>query len=83
MERFEGRYLCGSLCGTGAYKGRYFCPTCGPAVFGRFDDEVGINPGALDDPDLLTPTYELWTVSRDAWLPEFVGVKGYEWERVE
>lgn len=27
--------------------------------------------GALDAPDQLTPTYECWTVRREAWLPAF------------
>jgi hypothetical protein len=36
---------------THAYKGRHFCPRCGSSVFGKSDDEVEINLGALDSPD--------------------------------
>ncbi len=66
---------------TGEYQGRFFCPTCGSPVFGRFGDEVGVNLGALDEIGRLVPTYELWTIRREAWLPEFVGVEGFERDR--
>jgi len=56
---------------TGEYNGRCFCPRCGSPVFGRSEDEIGVNLGALDAPDQLTPTYELWTIRREAWLPAF------------
>lgn len=54
-----------------AYKGRHFCPNCGSTVFGRSKDEVEINLGILDAPDQLMPTYESWTIRREAWLPPF------------
>ncbi|PLX43053.1 MAG: aldehyde-activating protein [Hyphomicrobiales bacterium] len=54
-----------------AYKGRHFCPDCGSTVFGRSEDEVEINLGILDAPDQLMPTYESWTIRREAWLPPF------------
>jgi hypothetical protein len=50
-------------------------------VFGRSGDEVEVNLGALDAPDQLTPTYELWTVRREAWLPAFPRMRGYEGDR--
>lgn len=56
---------------TGAYEGRHFCPKCGSPVFGRSGDEVEVNLGSLDRPDLFRPTYELWTIRREAWLPPF------------
>lgn len=56
---------------TGEYAGRHFCPRCGSTVFGRSDDEIEVNLGSLDDPDQLKPTYELWTIRRESWLPEF------------
>jgi hypothetical protein len=56
---------------THQYKGRHFCPRCGSSVFNRFDDEVELHLGALDEVDQLTPTYECWTVRREAWLPPF------------
>ena len=30
-----------------------------------------VNLGSLDTPDQLTPTYELWTIRRESWLPPF------------
>ena len=80
---------------THEYVGRHFCPRCGSSVFGRSGDEVEVSLGALDAPDqqphgrhapsmaerLLTPTYELWTVRRERWLPEFGGLRRYERDR--
>lgn len=66
---------------TRDYAGRFFCPACGSSVFSRSDDEVEVNLGSLDAPDQFTPTYELWTVRREAWLPAFPRVKGYERNR--
>jgi hypothetical protein len=63
------------------YQGRFFCPKCGSSVFGRSDDEVEVNLGTLDDPNRFTPTYELWTVRRESWLPEFPGTTRYERDR--
>lgn len=63
------------------YAGRFFCPRCGSPVFGRGDDVVYVNLGCLDAPDQLTPTYELWTVRREAWLPLFPGTKRYDHNR--
>lgn len=59
---------------TGAfqtYKNRSFCPSCGASVFSRSDDEIEVSVGSLDAPDQFTPTYELWTIRRESWLPEF------------
>lgn len=56
---------------TRAWRGRHFCPACGSSVFGRTADEVEVNLGALDAPDKFTPTYELWTIRREGWLPAF------------
>ena len=66
---------------TGQYNGRHFCPRCGSSVFARFEDEVELHLGALDAPDQFTPTYECWTVRREAWLPEFPLEKRYERDR--
>lgn len=56
---------------TQAFKGRHFCPRCGSTVFGRSGDEIEVNLGSLDAADQLVPTYELWTLRREAWLPPF------------
>jgi hypothetical protein len=50
---------------------RHFCPRCGSSVFARWDDEIEVHLGALDAPDQFAPTYEGWTVRREAWLPPF------------
>lgn len=56
---------------THSYAGRHFCPRCGSSVFARYADEVEVHLGCLDSPDQLMPTYENWTVRREAWLPAF------------
>lgn len=63
---------------TRAYAGRHFCPLCGSTVFGRSGDEIELNLGSMDAPDQFTPTYELWTVRRESWLPAFPAVRRYE-----
>lgn len=66
---------------TRDYAGRHFCPRCGSSVFGRSGDEVEVNLGALDAPDQLLPTYELWTIRREAWLPPFPQTRCYARDR--
>ncbi|MBI1251445.1 MAG: GFA family protein [Alphaproteobacteria bacterium] len=56
---------------TRDYAGRHFCPRCGSSVFSRSGDEVEIHLGALDAPNQFTPSYELWTIRRESWLPDF------------
>ncbi len=68
---------------TRKYKGREFCPECGSTVFGRSADEVEVNLGSLDAPDQFVPTYELWTVRRESWLPRFPVKRRYERDRDE
>ena len=65
---------------THSYAGRHFCPTCGSSVLSRSDDDIEINLGSLDAPDQFTPTYELWTIRRESWLPPFP-LKHYERDR--
>jgi len=43
--------------------------------------EIEVSPGSLDVPDQLTPTYECWTVRREAWLPPFPLARRYEHDR--
>jgi len=66
---------------TRAFKDRHFCPVCGSTVFGRSGDEVEINLGSLDAIDQFKPTYELWSVRRESWLPKFEGMRRYERNR--
>lgn len=66
---------------TRSFAGRHFCPFCGSSVFSRSGDEVEVHLGALDCTDQLKPTYELWTVRRESWLPPFVDISRYERNR--
>lgn len=64
-----------------SFRGRFFCPRCGSAVFGRSRDEIEVHLGSLDAPDQFVPTYELWTIRREAWLPPFALVRRYTRDR--
>jgi hypothetical protein len=64
-----------------SYAGRFFCARCGSSVFSRSEDEIELHLGALDEPDQFVPTYELWTIRREAWLPPFAHMHQYERER--
>lgn len=66
---------------TRAFRGRAFCPECGSSVFAGTGDEVEVSLGALDAPDQLMPTYESWTVRREAWLPPFPLDRRFERDR--
>lgn len=66
---------------TQNYAGRHFCPRCGSSVFGKTGNEVELNLGSLDTPDQFVPTYELWTIRRESWLPEFPVKRRYERDR--
>jgi len=66
---------------TRNYGDRFFCPRCGAPVFARSDDEIGVNLGSLDAPDQLKPTYELWTIRRESWLPPFPHTKRFDRDR--
>jgi hypothetical protein len=66
---------------TRDYAGRCFCPRCGSSVFSRSADEIEVNLGCLDAPNQLKPTYELWTVRRESWLPPFPLTRSYERDR--
>lgn len=64
-----------------AYGGRHFCPRCGSSVFAKSGDEVEVYLGTFDEPDQFKPTYELWTIRRESWLPPFPLAKHYERDR--
>jgi hypothetical protein len=63
------------------YRDRSFCPTCGSQVYAHIGDEIGINLGSLDEPSRFRPTYELWTIRREDWLPGFPGLRQYQKDR--
>jgi hypothetical protein len=50
---------------------RHVCRACGSPIYETQagSDEAEVFLGVLDEPNRLTPTYELWTVRREAWLP--------------
>lgn len=60
---------------------RFFCSRCGSSVFARHADEVEVHLGALDSIDRLAPTYESWTIRREAWLPPISIVRSYTHDR--
>ncbi|WP_299698743.1 GFA family protein [uncultured Tateyamaria sp.] len=62
---------------TRDHAGRHTCATCGSSVFAISDGEVEIHLGSLDEPGQFTPTYELWTIRREPWLPAFPGMTQY------
>jgi hypothetical protein len=66
---------------TRAFGGRFFCPRCGSSLFGQTGDEIEVNLGSLDQPNRFVPSYELWTVRRESWLPEFEDMKRYNRDR--
>jgi len=66
---------------TRSYAGRHFCPHCGSSVFGRSTDEIEVSLGSLDTPGQLQPTYELWTIRREPWLPPFPLTRRYARDR--
>jgi hypothetical protein len=64
-----------------SYESRYFCPRCGSPVYAVFGDEIGVNLGAFDTPDAFRPTYELWTIRREGWLPPFLHLRPFPQNR--
>lgn len=65
------------------YKGRYFCPACGSSVFSTSGNELEVHLGALDEPNQMSPIYELWTIRRESWLPQFPSLKRFDRNRPE
>ncbi|WP_269582888.1 GFA family protein [Roseibium sp. Sym1] len=66
---------------TGSYQRRSFCPRCGSSVFSQTGDEMELHLGAFDAPDQFRPSYELWTIRREAWLPDISEMTLYERDR--
>lgn len=78
-ETREYRHRVSSADAPQASSARHFCPTCS-SVFGLWDEEVDLHLGALDAIDQFRPNYELWTVRREGWLPDF-GLEGFRGDR--
>lgn len=68
---------------AGEYRGRYFCERCGASVFAQSGNEVEVHLGAFDEANRFKPTYECWTLRREAWLPEFPDMKRHARGREE
>lgn len=70
---------------------RYACPSCGAQVYSSYGrvDEIYLYPASFDEAGLWQPQYEVWTVRREPWLPDFpTVVNRYEkdrpqWRRTE
>jgi len=69
---FEGRTL--SAFTTTGESGReitrYFCRVCGSPVFtnsSNNDNTIHVKAGSFDDPDVVDPRYQIWTVSKVSW----------------
>jgi len=63
-----------------------FCTLCGAHVFGVIDrsDEIELFLGSFDEPNVFTPTYELWTVRRERWLGDLPTVtRHFERDRTD
>jgi hypothetical protein len=65
-----------------SYGNRLFCPGCGSPVFFDGGEVIGVNLGSLDRPDQFVPSYELWTIRREAWLPPFPDMTLHDRDRV-
>ncbi len=68
---------------AGQFRGRHFCPACGSPVFSVTGEEIEVHLGTLDAPDQFRPSYELWTIRREGWLPEFAGMQHFAGDREE
>src|SRR5256885_8293656 len=75
-REYAGRASCSGVPQTPS--ARHFCPRCGSSVFGRSGDEIEVHLGSPGAPDPLMPTYELWTVRRESWLPPVPVMRQYQ-----
>ena len=63
---------------------RHACPSCGSPVHAQYGrpDEIYVYPGSFEAPNSWQPTYELWTIRREFWLPPLGSVVNrYEKDR--
>jgi hypothetical protein len=59
---------------------RYFCPDCGSPLYTEpplHPEVVFIKAGSLDDPGLVKPDREAWTMSRVDWATIEPGIASY------
>jgi len=67
---------------THDHQGRHTCRDCGSSVFAVDGDEIELHLGAMDEPGLFTPTYELWIIRREPWLAPIPGAAQYARDRI-
>ena len=63
---------------SASYDGRVFCTDCGSSVVSHIGDETEVHLGALDVPNQLKPTYELWVCRRESWLSPVDGAEQFD-----
>lgn len=59
---------------------REFCTVCGTPLFltsTRFADIQMFTVSSLDEPELLQPTFEIWTSSRVSWANIHSGINSF------
>lgn len=60
---------------------RGFCPTCGTSLFfrarGAPEGPIDLTVASFDHPEDLAPTMEIWTESRQDWVPLLPGVPAH------
>jgi hypothetical protein len=70
-ERFKYTGKAPALLESSEHGKRYFCAKCGTPVVCLVDshpDNVDITVGSLDDPEAVTPDFEIYTDTRLAWV---------------
>jgi hypothetical protein len=59
---------------------RYFCPDCGSPLYTSsptHPEFVFVKAGSLDDPALVKPAHQSWTISRVPWAVIPAGLQAY------
>jgi hypothetical protein len=77
--RVEGELACWP---TSEHGRQWGCGVCGSPVFWSDEREAEreVHLGVFDEPGQFTPQYEVWTIRRERWLPDF-GLPGHERNR--
>lgn len=54
---------------------RHFCRACGSRLHGTIEgnQEIELHLGSFDEPNIWTPSYELWVTRRERWLGQIEG----------
>lgn len=64
---------------------RYFCPDCGSPLYTQpplHSDRLFLKAGSLDDPGVVKPNRQAWTMSRVDWAKIEPGIASYEKGRI-